>query len=410
MSTPDTSPGDAGTRRIATVDALRGLALFGILAVNITYFASQYRGTGVLDARFEGTVDRWTYLLTDALFETKFYLLFSFLFGYSFTLQITAASRRGAAFTPRFLRRVLGLFAIGAAHAVFLFHGDILMLYAALGLLLLPLRHLRPRTAAILGAALLVLATEVWFWRGVLVWHTGDPDGTDPVETSDTISYVEAAYQGSFSEIIAQRLDDVRGMAAILLDFQGPAALAMFLFGLAAGKLRLLADPMRYRAGLRWLLVAGAVVGLPGGVLYAFAGNYYADTALQYFAGALDFLASPVLAASYLAGAVLLFHRLPALARAFAPAGRMALTNYLSQSVFCAFVFTGYGLGLTGELAPLPVFGIAVALFAVQLAWSAYWLQAHQYGPAEWALRGFSYLEIPRWRRPPVWAVPAAPR
>ncbi|GGK08248.1 hypothetical protein GCM10010123_42730 [Pilimelia anulata] len=397
------APTDQSAPRIATVDALRGLALLGILVVNITYFASQYRGTGVLDPRFEGPVDKWTYLLIDTLFETKFYLLFSFLFGYSFTLQITAAARRGAAFTPRFLRRLLGLFLIGALHALLLFHGDILMLYALLGLVLLPLRRITPRTAAIVAGALLVLAMQFWLWRAVLVWDSGEPNGVDAVETSEWVGWIEEQYRGGLHEIIVQRWDDLMGMIAILLDFQGPAALAMFLLGFAAGKLGVLADPLRYRAVLRWLLVLAVAVGLPGGMLYAYAGNFYADTALQYIAGALDFVGSPLLAAGYGAAAIMLFHGVPAIARVFAPAGRMALTNYLTQSVFCAFVFTGYGLGLTGRLGPLAVTGLALALFAAQIVLSAHWLRTHRYGPAEWLLRGFSYREIPVWRAGRHW-------
>ncbi|HEX5740501.1 MAG TPA: DUF418 domain-containing protein, partial [Pilimelia sp.] len=204
-----TRPLPTASHRIATVDALRGFALAGILIVNITYFASQHRGTGIVDAEFGAPVDRWAYLVVDTLFETKFYLLFSFLFGYSFTLQIGAATRRGAAFVPRFLRRVAGLFVIGAAHAVLLFHGDILMLYAVLALLLLPLRHLRPRTAALLGGGLLMAAFQLWMWWTVRVWDDGYPDGVDADAAAEAAGDAEVAYQGGFGDIVAQRWDDL---------------------------------------------------------------------------------------------------------------------------------------------------------------------------------------------------------
>jgi uncharacterized protein len=105
-------------RRIADIDALRGFALFGILMVNITYLASAYRGTGLEDPGFDSPADRAVRFLLAMLFEAKSYLLFSFLFGYSFTLQMESAERGGARFAPRFLRRLAALFVLGAFHAV----------------------------------------------------------------------------------------------------------------------------------------------------------------------------------------------------------------------------------------------------------------------------------------------------
>ncbi|WP_245439765.1 hypothetical protein [Aminobacter sp. MSH1] len=119
--------------RITNVDALRGFALFGILVVNITAFSSPYYGLGVADPAFAAPLDQAVRFIVAFLFETKFYLLFSFLFGYSFTLQMASAERAGEAFVPRLLRRQAGLWVIGLAHAVLLFHGDILTTYAVLG-------------------------------------------------------------------------------------------------------------------------------------------------------------------------------------------------------------------------------------------------------------------------------------
>ncbi|WP_425331188.1 DUF418 domain-containing protein, partial [Bordetella pertussis] len=134
-------------QRLAHLDALRGFALFGILVVNIGVFASVYYGTGLPDPAFSRPLDQWVNVLVAVLFESKFYLLFSFLFGYSFTLQIDAAQRAGAAFAPRFLRRLAGLAVLGLAHAVLLYHGDILLTYAVLGALLLALRRTAPERA-----------------------------------------------------------------------------------------------------------------------------------------------------------------------------------------------------------------------------------------------------------------------
>ena len=118
--------------RLAQVDALRGFALFGILVVNIGVFASPFYANGITDPTFSGAWDVAVRWLVAWLFETKFYLLFSFLFGYSFTLQMSAAERGGAAFGPRFLRRLVGLALLGLAHAVLFYQGDILLTYCLL--------------------------------------------------------------------------------------------------------------------------------------------------------------------------------------------------------------------------------------------------------------------------------------
>ena len=122
-------------QRIQTIDAIRGFALFGILIVNILTFSSVYYETGLAPAGATGEsgLAKALAFLVSALFELKFYLLFSFLFGYSVTLQMQSAERAGTGFLPRMFRRQTGLFAIGATHAVFLFHGDTLTTYAILG-------------------------------------------------------------------------------------------------------------------------------------------------------------------------------------------------------------------------------------------------------------------------------------
>lgn len=135
-------PGAGG--RLAQVDALRGFALLGILVVNIGYMASTYHGSGLEDPGFASPLDGAVRWFVTVFFEAKFFLLFSFLFGYSFTLQLDSAERSGARFAPRFLRRLAGLFVLGALHAVLLFPGDILTMYAVLGLILLAARRPGP--------------------------------------------------------------------------------------------------------------------------------------------------------------------------------------------------------------------------------------------------------------------------
>lgn len=136
-NSPAHSPGAAApNERQQMVDALRGFALLGILVVNIASFASTYYGLGIPDPMALSLADRGASFVRAFVFETKFYLLFSFLFGYSFTLQMRSAERGGKAFVPRMVRRHVGLWVIGVVHAVLLYYGDILTTYAVLGAVL----------------------------------------------------------------------------------------------------------------------------------------------------------------------------------------------------------------------------------------------------------------------------------
>lgn len=387
--------------RIAAVDALRGFALLGILVVNITFFGSAFTLYEIPDPAFSSPLDDAARWFVAVLFTSKFYVLFSFLFGYSFTLQIDAAMRRGAAFAPRFLRRLLGLFAIGAAHAVLLWQGDILTTYAVLGLVLLALRGLEPRRAVRIAVVLLLLSATFFALAGLDELSRGVEADTAQ-QVADATAATDA-WRGSIGEVISQRVSELPTTAGVIGLLQAPTALAMFLLGLAAGKRRLFADLDALRPHLRRTVRIGLPLGLAGSVAYAYLTIEHAGTGWATLAVAFDVLTAPLLSAAY--AAVLLLavqarhgRRLTAV---LAPTGRMALSNYLLQSIACSLVFTGYGLGLVGRLAPAAVLGVAAAVYAAQLAFSAWWLGRHPYGPAEWLLRWFTNWARPPWRLPP---------
>lgn len=396
------APPTAGDGRIEVIDALRGIALFGILVVNITFFASPYAGTGLLDPRYDGPLDAAARWLVAIGFETKFYLLFSFLFGYGLTVQMERAAARGVRFGPRFARRLLGLAVLGALHAVFLFAGDILLTYAVLGVPLLLLRRIAPGRAVRL-AALLVGGLAAAYAALAVGAQLAGGDAFDLATAPEEIRRVLAAYRGGPAAVIGQRLRELPDAAALELLFQAPNAFAMFLVGLATGKWRLLQDPGRHARRLGQLWVVGLAIGIPGALVYAATGLLAPPAGEgRLLAGlAVGALTAPALAGAYLAGVLLLAQR-PAggrLLRWFAPAGRLSLTNYLLQSVVCAFLFTGYGLGLIGRVGPAAAFALAVAIFACQVVLSAWWGRRFAIGPAEWLLRWATYLQRPALRR-----------
>ncbi|WP_327334453.1 DUF418 domain-containing protein [Streptomyces anulatus] len=385
--------------RLAQVDALRGFALLGILMVNITYMASAYHGTGLEDPGLGGPLSEGVRWLVAVLFETKFFLLFSFLFGYSFTLQIDSAERRGARFTPRFLRRLTGLFVLGGIHAVVLFPGDILTLYAALGLILLALRRIPPRTAIRIAIALPAVTAVGYALLALAVAHAG---GGGAIPSSEALAAAEAteALRGGPASVIGAHLQQLPYVVVLLVFFQAPSALAAFLVGLAAGRRRALADTYRHPRLLRRLQWAGFTAGLLGAVVYADASLNHPESAYQLFALGLDVITAPLLAAAYAATVLRLVHGRcgRAVVTALAPAGRMSLTNYLGQSLVCALLFTGFGAALIGRVPPIGVAAIALTLFTAQTVASRWWLTHHAYGPLEYLLRAWTTLSIPPWR------------
>ncbi|GIH96876.1 DUF418 domain-containing protein [Planobispora siamensis] len=388
--------GEAGDR-IAAIDALRGFALLGIVVVNIAYLASGHRMAGLAEPWFSAPLDwevRWTVTL---LFENKFYLLFSFLFGYSFTLQIDSAARSGKAFVPRFLRRLAGLFLLGVAHAVLLFPGDILVTYSVVGLVLLAARRLPARAAMTCAAALTALLALGLFLLAALALLGADASGMvagDAAEAART----DRALGGSATAIITEHVHALEKIVILRVFFQGPAVLAACLVGLAAGRHRALAGVCGHTAVLRRIQLVGFPVGLVGALLYAhstWSGDGVRHGAYHMAGQAVDLLTAPLLAAAYAATLLRLLPAAPRLTGALVPPGRMALTNYLGQSLICSMVFTGYGLGLVGRLSPMTVVTIAVAIFLLQAGYSRLWLRRHRYGPAEWLLRWLTNARRP---------------
>lgn len=382
------------------IDVLRSFALFGILMVNITYLASAYQGTGLTDPGFDSSLDNATRYLVAVAFEAKFYLLFSFLFGYSFTLQLKSAERGDARFTPRFLRRCGALFVIGALHAVVLFPGDILTTYAVLGLILLAVHRVRPRTA-VRTAVILFTVTAVGFLLLAWVQQLAGGGGIDSAAVGAQAQQATEALRGSPGSVIDAHLEQLPTVALLLVFFQAPAALGAFLLGLAAGKHQALTDITRHRGTLRRIQWIGFPVGLLGGVVYAHSGLEHPGTGYQLLGLGIDVVTAPLLAAAYAATVLRLAatRRGALLAPALAPAGRMTLTNYLSQSLVLALLFTGLGTALVGRVPPPLVALIAVTLFAAQSIVCHRWLRHHRYGPVEWLLRAVTHAEWPRWRR-----------
>lgn len=383
----------AAAERIALIDVLRGFALFGILVVNMASFKSP----GLASQAGATLPDQAATWLISFGFQTKFYVLFSFLFGYGLSVQMARAAARGVALVPRFLRRLLGLLLLGLAHAALLYTGDILVTYALLGMILLLLRN-APDRVLLRAAVGLVAATGLLLAIGGIALALAAPapesSGSQELETARVI----AAFRGTPREVVAQRIGDYPGTLAFALLGQGPTALAMFLTGLWAGRQRLLERLDDNLPLLRRVRALGFAIGATGGVVWA---TYRLVNGFDFgggllLASAVDFATAPFLTAAFVTTLTLLY-RAPRWRRRLAPlalVGRMALSNYLLQSLVGAFIFTGYGLGLFGRVGAAVGLALSVAIYAMQLPLSAWWLRRYAFGPTEWLLPSFTYARL----------------
>lgn len=387
--------------RITELDALRGFALLGILLVNALMMAGPY-GLGVFDDPDSSTFDRTVEGVVQALVVGKFYLLFSFLFGYSFTLQLTAAEHDGARAVPRLLRRSLGLFVLGVLHAVLLYVGDILMTYAVLGLVLIAVRNSPPRAALRAAKIVFGCVSGLFLLVGLFALLLTDTEAAAlDAEVAAGFEVLVADYRGDPASVVGANLSLLPdALLAVLV--MGGFVLAAFLVGFHCGKRRLLEELRGDRARLRRVFLLGIATGLPGSVFMALAASGPLGARWSGLGQVVGTITAPALTAAYVCGTLLLLGtaRGPRLAALLAPAGRMALTNYLSQSLVMALVFTGYGLALYDRLDPALVVLGSLVLYAAQLALSARLMARFRHGPAEWLLRAVTLARIPRTERP----------
>lgn len=394
--------------RLAVVDSLRGIALLGILLVNMAAFKSPYAYAFLGTATGEAIsgIDHAVRWLIAFLAEGKFYSTFSFLFGLGFALQLTRLEAQGAPAKLIYARRLGVLLLIGLAHATLIWSGDILVIYALLGFILLLFRQRAPRTilawAGLLWAIpILLMAALV----GLLALAASVPESAKILEQSsrevltelraEAQRALQAYGQGTVGEILRHRLSEL-GMIYLFGLFGVPTILAMFLLGLYAGRRGIFQDLSAHQALLRKVAWAGLLLGLPLNGAYAWLASQLATdfSLLALFQVLLFFFLAPaLLCLGYLSVMTLLLQReqwqqrlgwLPAV-------GRTALSNYLLQSVIGTLIFYNYGLGLYGQVSVTVGLLLTLAIYIVQVLLSHWWLRRFRFGPAEWLWRSLTY-------------------
>lgn len=398
----------APTERIDLIDVLRGFALFGIFTVNITIFMHPIEYT-TLTVVYDNPVDSAVAWLTRVLAEGKFYSLFSMLFGLGFAMQLERAQARGGAIVPVYLRRNFVLLIIGVLHGLLLWVGDILVPYAVGSLILLWLRKARDRTLLIWSVILLTLST-LFLAVSMIFLEMGraSPEVAAQIDAmfaqqvaatqADMARAYEVYGKGSYVEITAQRWRDLQMMWGLTI-FIFPNIIAMFLLGTVIGRRGILRDSAAHVPLLRRLLFWCAPLGLALNVVYGITMHGQDRTIPTWtlvIANGAQSLGAPLLMLAYVSGLALLWQQpaWQARLRRLAPVGRMALSNYLSQSLIATTIFYGYGLGLFGQVGAALGLLLVIVIYTLQVVWSRWWLARFRFGPMEWLWRSLTYWQF----------------
>jgi uncharacterized protein len=391
--------------RIVEIDMVRGFALFGVLLVNMY-------GFGADSIAWDSPVDRLAFAFMRVFCEAKSWTLFSILFGFGFALQLLSAEKRGVSILPFYVRRMAALFAFGATHALF-YDGDILMLYAELGLGLLLVRRLPTR-----GLLLLALGLLLVFPVTRLVSSQVTPAEEEEVQTvAEARAELEEEQRthvyaiGSWAEVAADNASAIPAdpLEDVATPESGLAVFALFLLGFALGRSGVLRDIPAHVVSIgrvrNWGLGLGLVAMAGERVLATTAGyavfrTQGAGPAAQLAGDLLFAFGVPALALGY-AATILLAAQTPrgrAVLAPLAPVGRLALTVYLSQTLVFTTLFYGYGFGQAFRLGPAAVTAWALAIFGVQVVACQWWSRRFRFGPVEWLWRALTYVRWPPMR------------
>ena len=415
--------------RLVSLDVLRGVAILGILVMNIYAFAMPFVAySNPLLMGGEELHNIGTWYFTHIFADQKFLSIFAMLFGAGLVLMAGRAEARGAKPARSYYRRQFWLLVIGMLHAYLIWFGDILVSYAIMGMIAYLFRKRSPTTLLIVACLLLPLALV--FNHGFALYadqmqvevaeinalkEAGETVSEEQEQaladwevsrafmapTAEDVQKDVKIHRGGYAEIFEHRVPVVAQMQFFFTLFFGvPRVLSLMLIGMALMKLGILSGERSTRF-YRNFMLAGYGLGLPVTIFSAIdlAAHQFEPLYMMRSGGTANYFGSIIVAFGHI-GLVMLLVKTGALRRLlrrFADVGRMALTNYLMHSVVLTTVFYGYGLGLYGTVPRFWQMGFVAAVIGFQLYFSGWWLQRYGFGPVEWLWRSLTY-----WKRQPM--------
>ena len=369
-------------QRDITPDVLRGFALLGLLVVNIQFMglssAEGARGEWAL-----GLVNGSATFIIASIFTGKFYLLFSFLFGYSSNYII----RGERANRTRWVKRCFILMTLGILHFTFLWHGDIIFVYGIFGLLLIPFFFRADKTLKIWARVVYLVSSTIILLVGVLVFVGERYFPEESYQTPMDTKLDQLLLNGTFMEAIPARLELwVYGVSTGIF-LQGGLAFAAFLLGLRMARSQFLSSPIDKQKN-KQLMKVGLLLGAPIQLLSAALlvwneQKAEPSEATHILAVFVSFIAAPLLSMFYVGVIRKLVEQKTHLVSWMKPAGKMSWTIYISQSVITSMIFGPWGLGLFQELQTWQVLLLAIGIWIGLVLFATHWLKKFQQGPLE---------------------------
>ena len=369
-------------KRDVAPDVLRGFALLGILVVNIQFM-------GLSSA--EGARGDWTLgfangsatFLIASIFAGKFYLLFSFLFGYSSNYII----RGKLANRTRWIKRCLVLIALGALHFTFLWHGDIIFIYGVFGLLLIPFFFRADQTLKIWTRVVFFASSTLILLVGALVYISERYFPEESYQALMDSKLDEVLINGTFIEAIPARLELWAYGVSTGIFLQGGLAFAAFLLGLRLARSQFLSSPIDTKKNSK-LMKIGLLLGAPiqivsAAMLVSNEQSAEPSEAIHVLALFVSFIAAPLLSMFYVGLIRKMVEEKPHLVLWIKPAGKVSLTIYISQSVITSMIFAPWGLGLFQDLDTWQVLLLAFGIWLLLVYLASIWLKRFKQGPLE---------------------------
>ncbi|MEB2628983.1 DUF418 domain-containing protein [Peribacillus frigoritolerans] len=383
------------SKRIVSIDILRGLAILGIFLVNMPSFHSPLL---YIDGakRWAGGWDGILYRFSDIVAQASFYPLFAFLFGFGAIILAVRSEEKGISFPLLYMKRLSFLLILGCIHAFFIWHGDILINYAVFGFALLFFYKMKGRNLILLGSVCYVLPFAI---LGSLFLIMGIFDSEGMAITTDSAMMkqsLEVYQSGTFTELMSQRALDWymvnNPFNAIILFL---SIFPFFLMGAGVAKQGFLQNPTQYKRKLKAISIVSLLLGMSIKMLPYVTVYHFGTIFVQ------DYLGGPLLTIFYITAITILAERAGAsrLLHPFSYIGRMSMSNYLFQSMVCTGIFYSYGLGLYGSVSYTTGFVFLIALFCLQILLSLLWMGLYKYGPVEYIWRFFTYGKKPVMRR-----------
>lgn len=369
-------------KRDIAPDVLRGFALLGILVVNIQFMGLN-SGEGARGEWTLGFANGSATFVIASIFAGKFYLLFSFLFGYSsnYIIRGDVANRR------RWVKRCFALITLGILHFTFLWHGDIIFMYGLFGLLLIPFFFRADRTLKIWTRIVFFFSSTLMVFIGALVYIGERFFPEESVQQSMESKLDSVLINGSFIDAIPARLELWVYSISSGIFLQGGLAFAAFLLGLRMARINFLSSPIDVAKNSK-LIKIGFLLGAPIQIIAALVlvrneQSVEPSEAIYLLALLTSFIAAPLLSMFYIGLIRKVVEEKPHLVSWMKPAGQMSLTVYISQSVIASVIFGPWGFGLFQDLQTWQVILLACGIWLLLVYLASFWLKKHSQGPLE---------------------------